>query len=113
MPRFKIAQKRETFQYLIGLSEMQTEVAKEATSVIKMICTNQESFWNILKITQRGPEEGAFSWDMIFNDDMKETMYSLDIIDSIIKTPTPQVVSHETALRFNWVERFLKEGGFQ
>ena len=50
---------------------------------------------------------------MIFNDDMKVTMYSLDIIDSIIKTPTPQVVSQETALRFNWVERFLKEGGFQ
>lgn len=40
MPRFKIAQDKATFDYLIGLSSMQSEVAKEASSVIKMICTN-------------------------------------------------------------------------
>jgi len=40
MPRFKIAQNRETFEPLISLLEMQTEVAKEANSVVKMICTN-------------------------------------------------------------------------
>ena len=50
---------------------------------------------------------------MIFTDDIKMTMYSLDIIDSIIKTPTQQVFNVESALRFNWVERFLQEGGFQ
>ena len=44
---------------------------------------------------------------MIFTDDIKMTMYSLDIIDSIIKTPTQQVFNVESALRFNWVERFL------
>lgn len=49
---------------------------------------------------------------MVFNDDIKVTMYSLEIIDSIIKTPTFQVTSHETALRLDWVARFLKEGGF-
>lgn len=49
---------------------------------------------------------------MVFNEDIKVTMYSLEIIDSIIKTPTFQVTSQETGLRIDWVPRFLKEGGF-
>ena len=54
-----------------------------------MMCTNQELFCNILKLGQRTEEEGAFSWNMIFHEDIKVTLYSLDIIDSIIKQPTP------------------------
>ena len=49
---------------------------------------------------------------MIFSQDTKVTMYSLDIIDSIIKTPPENVFGYENALRFNWVERFKNEGGF-
>jgi len=49
---------------------------------------------------------------MVFSEDVKLTLYALDIIDSIIKTPSSQIVSSETALRHDWVERFLKEGGF-
>ena len=49
---------------------------------------------------------------MVFHEDIKVTMYSLDIIDSIIKTPAAPAGSRESALRFNWVERFLMEGGF-
>ena len=50
---------------------------------------------------------------MIFSDDIKQTMYALDIIDSIMKTPAEAVLGYESALRYNWVERFIKEGGFQ
>lgn len=101
-----------TFEALLGLLDQQAEVSKEAQSLSKMVCTNQEIFWNILKLSDRADEEGPFSWDMVFHEDIKVTMYSLDIIDSIIKTPAAPAGSRESALRFNWVERFLMEGGF-
>ena len=50
MPRFKIAQNKETFEPLVQLLDLQTEVSKEAQSVLKMISTNQETFWNILQL---------------------------------------------------------------
>ena len=50
---------------------------------------------------------------MIFHDDIKITLYSLEIIETIIKMPIPQVTSPEAAFRLNWVERFLQQGGFQ
>ena len=86
MPRFKISQNDEKFGSIIKLFDLQSEVSKEAQSLTKMICTNQKIFWNILKLNQRTEEDGPFSWDMIFDEtDIKVTMYSLDIIDSIIK----------------------------
>ena len=66
-----------------------------------------------MKLEERQESDKPFSWAMVFHEsDIKITMYSLDIIDSIVKTPQAPVTSHETALRFNWVERFLKAGGF-
>ena len=44
---------------------------------------------------------------MVFFEDIKMTMYSLDIINSIIKTPSYPNYSYECDLRLNWVERFL------
>lgn len=44
---------------------------------------------------------------MVFYEDMKMTMYSLDIIDSIIKTQAYPNYSYESDLRLNWVQRFL------
>ena len=76
----------------------------------KIICTNQDIFFNTLKLGEGS--DSAFSWDMIFNADIKMTLYSLDIIDSIIKTPTDQVNTLEMNLRRNWVDRFLAKGGF-
>ena len=76
------------------------------------MCTNQELFCNILKLGNRGEGEGAFSWDMVFNEDIKMTLYSLEIIDSILMNPVPQITNQESAYRFDWVQRFLKEGGF-
>ena len=50
---------------------------------------------------------------MIFNEDIKVTMYSLEIIDSIVKTHACELnYTLENSLRLNWVERFLSEGGF-
>ena len=89
MPRYKIAQNKQTFESIIKLLDLQTEVSKEAQSLVKMMCTNQELFCSILKLGQRTEAEGAFSWSMIFHEDIKVTLYSLDIIDSIIKVPTP------------------------
>lgn len=97
---------------IIGLFELQSEVSKEAQSLVKMICTNQKIFWNILKLDERQEGEGEFSWDMVFSDEIKVTMYSLDIIDSIIKNVAYAGYTHESNLRVNWVERFLSKGGF-
>jgi len=87
-------------------------VHKEAASLVKVISTNQEIFWNILMLGERTDDKEPFTWEMVFNQDIKVTMYSLEIIDSIIKTPTFQVTTYETALRFDWVARFLQQGGF-
>ena len=78
-----------------------------------MICTNQKIFWDILKLNERSEQDGPFSWDMIFFEDIKMTMYSLDIIDSIIKSPAYENFTYESNLRFNWVQRFLEHGGFE
>ena len=51
MPRWKIAQNQESFASIVGLLDMQSEVSKEAQSTVKMICTNQETFWDILKLS--------------------------------------------------------------
>ena len=49
---------------------------------------------------------------VLFNEDIKMTLYSLEIIDSILMNPVPQITNQESAYRFDWVQRFLKEGGF-
>lgn len=84
-----------------------------------MICTNKESFWAILNLSSPGEEIAGeappvFSWDKVFNtEDIKLTMYNYEIIDSIIKTPVwDGQNSIETVYRRDWVDRFLKEGGF-
>ena len=84
MPRYKIAQSKQTFESIISLLDLQTEVSKEAQSLVKMICTNQELYDNILQLGTRAEGEGAFSWDMIFHEDIKMTQYSLEIIETII-----------------------------
>ena len=93
MPRWKIAQSEATFRPLVSLLNMQSEVTKEANSLINMICTNKDNFWVILNLSAPGEDVGGeappeFSWDKIFStDDIKLTMYNYEIIDSIIKTP--------------------------
>lgn len=77
-----------------------------------MMCTNQEIYHNVLKLGKRQDGEGEFRWDMVFHGDIKMTLYSLEIIDSIIKNPVQKVTDQEQAYRFDWVQRFLKEGGF-
>lgn len=87
MPRYKISQNKSTFETIIKLLDLQAEVSKEAQSLVKMICTNCEIFYNILKLGARTEEEGPFEWSMIFHDDIKITLYSLEIIETIIKMP--------------------------
>lgn len=48
MPRFKIAQNRDTFEPLLKLLDLHTEVSKEAAGLVKVISTNQKIFWDIL-----------------------------------------------------------------
>ena len=50
MPRYKISQNDQTFGQIVQLFDLQSEVSKEAQSLIKMVCTNQKIFWNILKL---------------------------------------------------------------
>lgn len=47
---------------------------------MKLLCSNNETFWNILKLNQRFEGEPKFTWDMVFSDDIRVTMYNLDII---------------------------------
>ena len=112
MPRWKIAQSNDTFRPLLSLLDLQKEVSKEAIALLNMVCTNKESFWDILKLENRQESEGPFTWQMVFpEDDIKLTMYNYEVINSFVKTPTIQQ-THEFVLRDDWVHRFLKAGGF-
>ena len=44
MPRFKIAQNKSHFEQLLKLLDLQTEVHKEAASLVRVISTNWEIF---------------------------------------------------------------------
>lgn len=85
MPRYKIAQDKDFMSLIFDLFDLQSEVSKEAQSLTKMICTSQSMFWDTLKLSQRLQTDSPFSWDLIFKDDIKQTMYALDIMDSFIK----------------------------
>ena len=120
MPRWKMAQDDDTFKSLLELLESQHEVAKEASSVLNMICTNHNSFWSVLNLSLNADQIGGepnpnFSWDQVFDtQNIKLTMYNFEIINSIIKT---HVLDNQNTIEFtyrrDWVDRFLKEGGFQ
>ena len=72
-------------------------------------------FWNVLWLNDRPEQNGKFSWEMVFNpNDIKVTMYTLEIIDSILTNTTCQVNPNtpEGVFRADWVQRFLKQGGF-
>ena len=71
MPRYKISNNQESFDALVSLLDLQSEVSKEAQGLIKSVCTNQKIFFNILKLTLRTEEDGPFAWDTIFSDDIK------------------------------------------
>jgi hypothetical protein len=80
-----------------------------------MVCTSPEAFWSVLQLDTRTENQTPFTWESIFNsNDIKITMYNIDIIQSIVESPS--VInpgeSMEAMLRNNWVERFLKLGGF-
>ena len=75
---------------MLSLLDLQSEVVKEANSVLKMICTSRDNFWSILYLSSQVDQNGQaipFKWDTIFSkDDIKLTMYNYDIIDAIIRT---------------------------
>ena len=101
---------------LLETLECNQEVHKESQNLIKTLCTNPNMFWNVLWLNNRPEDQRKFNWEMVFNpDDIKVTMYTLEIVDSILTNTTCQVdpASAEGELRTNWVERFLRQGGFE
>lgn len=82
MPRYKLSSDQKSFDSLFRLLGLHSEVAKEASGLIKMLCTNKVLYQRVLKLTN-DPE---FSWDNIFDQkDTYKTMYALEIIDSLIQ----------------------------
>lgn len=69
----------------MSLQDIQGEVANEASNVLLMLCTNQQNLQNVLQLKDNA--NSSFEWSSIFSEDIKVTMYSLDIIETIIKTP--------------------------
>jgi hypothetical protein len=87
-------------------------VSKEARDLVAISSTNQERFWNILRLTERMENTGDFEWSMVFHPkDINFNLYSLDIISSIIKQ-IPVGENIEANLRRSWLEKFLKNDGF-
>ena len=73
-------------------------------------------FWDVLRLNNRPAGLEPFSWEMVFNpSDLRVTMYTLEIVESILTNATCQVdpASEEGKLRADWVERFLRQGGFE
>ena len=68
-------------------------------------------FW----LNDRPEGEGPFKWNMIFSDDVDATMYTLEIINSILKNDSTMAddPSYEEVFltKGDWIERFLMQGG--
>ena len=77
-----------------------------------MLCTNKKIFSNILQLQNRKEGETPFEWNSIFTEDIKTQLYSLDIIESILKTNPDEGDEDEKVLRVSWITRFLLDGGF-
>ena len=85
MPRYKISLNRDRFNLIFKLLEYNTVVYKDARGLMLALCTNPEMFWNVLWLNERPADQGKFTWEMIFNpEDINFTMYTLEIVDSII-----------------------------
>ena len=66
-----------------------------------------------MRLTEVAEGFPEFKWEQVFRpNDINFNMYSFDIIDSILR----QVSNNETEeskLRQAWLDKFLKNGGFQ
>ena len=51
-----------------------------------MLCTNEQILSDVFWLHDRPEGKGKFSWEMIFDADTSSTLYTLEIIESIIKS---------------------------
>jgi hypothetical protein len=58
---------------------------------------------------------GEFKWEMIFPNEIKVNMYTLDLMQSIVEDPWEinNPLCEEAVLRKTWVVRFIKLDGFK
>ena len=117
MPRYKIANNQKYFDTIYSLPNMLTksDALKSANVVCSMLCTKMSIIHDVFWLNDRPQGKGPFKWDMIFSDDIHATMYTLEIINSILKNDSTMAddPSYEEVFlnKEDWIERFLKQGG--
>ena len=113
MPRYKIANNRTYFDILRKLCSplLSTAAAiRTASTLSTMLCTNKSILNDVYWLHDRPEGTGTFQWEMIFPDDTDATMYTLEIVDSILKKACSEedpTYSDVTIYQSDWVVRFL------
>lgn len=89
MPRYKLANNKtyyELLNKLPGLHSWSHSVRTVLEDVRGMLCTNESILSDVFWLHDRPEGKGVFTWDMIFDEDTSSTLYTLEIIESIIKS---------------------------
>ena len=87
MPRFKISNNMTYFDILCKLNDILTnyDSVKALNTVNRMICTNKSVLKDVYHLQGENESVGTFKWETILPNDTNVTMYTLDIVDSILK----------------------------
>ena len=116
MPRYKISNNLQYFSVILHLLDYNTQVSQIARTLINSLVSTPPLYWGVIWLDERPEGRGKFNWDMIFDtSDIKMTMYSLDLINSIVEDPyeVNDPTNQEAAWRKTWVIRFIKLNGFK
>ena len=82
MPRYKISDNPEWFGMILRLLEVEGEVANNAWSFLKTLCTNPPLYNKVLRLDK----DPSFSWDSIFDkNNIYRMLYSLQILESLLE----------------------------
>ena len=55
--------------------------------MLNTLVTQTSLYWSVLFLDQRPEYLGKFQWEMIFPKEIKVTMYSLELIQSVVEDP--------------------------
>lgn len=114
MPRYRISEDSFFFENLFSLLDLDGEIATNAWNLIKKLTTNPHLYKGILRLDK----DPQFQWEKVFDSsNICKMLYSLQIVESLLEKDHKDddklvTEDEETLLKNNWIERFMKIGGF-
>ena len=80
MPRCKISNNQDYFSIILQLLDYNIQVHSVAKQVVNTLVTNAPIYWSVIWLDQRPESMGEFKWEMIFPNEIKVNMYTLDLM---------------------------------